>query len=61
MIELIGFVNKSDFYLVYYSNTPDSLTNLLLLTNKKIVHDTHDMGAFTLEYITNVKAMDISI
>lgn len=65
MTELIAFVNESDYDLVHSSNEPDSLTNLLLLSNKKIVHDTHDMmslayeiemNGLTLEHIANVKS-----
>jgi hypothetical protein len=39
----IDYVNREDYDLVHYSNEPDSLCNLLLHTNKKIVHDTHDL------------------
>lgn len=40
---LIDFVENSDFDIVHSSNEPDILTNLLLLTKKHIVFDTHDM------------------
>lgn len=62
---LLQFVNNGKFDLIHSSNEPDSLTNLLLLTNKKIVHDTHDMmslcrsidmNLLSLEYIANVKS-----
>lgn len=62
---LVELVNQSDVDLVHCSNEPDSLTNILLLTNKKIIHDTHDMmslcremdmDALTVEYIANVKS-----
>lgn len=62
---LLQFVNNGNFDLVHSSNEPDSLTNLLLLTNKKVVHDTHDMMSLSrpidmdllsLEYIANVKS-----
>lgn len=64
MEELVEFVNQSDFDLIHSSNEPDSLTNLLLLSNKKVIHDTHDMmslcrdvdmDALALEYVANVK------
>lgn len=63
--QMIDFVNGSDFDVVHSSNEPDSLTNLLLLTNKKIVFDTHDMMSLcgysrletlTLEYLANTKS-----
>lgn len=40
---LVDFVENSDFDIVHSSNEPDILTNLLLLTKKHIVFDTHDM------------------
>jgi hypothetical protein len=63
--DLIEFVNNSDFDVVHSSNEPDNLTNILLTTNKKIIHDTHDMmsirsvvdyNAMTVEYIANTKS-----
>ncbi|MDR0920012.1 MAG: hypothetical protein LBM93_12350 [Oscillospiraceae bacterium] len=63
--DLIEFVNNSDFDVVHSSNEPDNLTNILLATNKKIIHDTHDMmsirsvveyNEMTLEYIANTKS-----
>lgn len=68
MTELIDFVNESEFDIVHCSNEPDFLTNLLLLTNKKIVFDTHDtmslraavdMDEMTLEYIANTKSAGV--
>lgn len=59
---LIDFVENSDFDIVHSSNEPDILTNLLLLTKKHIVFDTHDMMSLrkpenienlTLEFIAN--------
>lgn len=60
---LVEFVENSDFDIVHSSNEPDILTNLLLLTKKHIVYDTHDMMSIrrheniynlTYEYIANV-------
>lgn len=65
---LIDFINKSDFDIIHSSNEPDSLTNYLLLTNKKIVFDTHDMmslrgydrlDTWTLEYLANIKSAGV--
>lgn len=59
---LIDFVNSSDFDIVHSSNEPDILTNILLMTKKHIVFDTHDMMSLrrpesketvTWEYIAN--------
>ncbi|MDE7131958.1 MAG: hypothetical protein K2O65_09205 [Lachnospiraceae bacterium] len=59
---LIEFVDSSDFDIVHSSNEPDILTNMLFLTKKHIVFDTHDMmsirkheNKFNLafEYIAN--------
>lgn len=63
-VEMIEFVNKSDYDLIYSSNEPDYLTVLFLACNKPIVHDTHDMMSLranisveqqVLEFIANVK------
>lgn len=59
---LIDFVKNSDFDIVHSSNEPDMLTNLLLITGKPVVFDTHDMMSLrnpesmenlALEYIAN--------
>lgn len=59
---LINFVNNSDFDIIHSSNEPNILTNILLLTRKHIVFDTHDMMSLrrpeskeilALEYIAN--------
>lgn len=59
---LVDFVENSDFDIVHSSNEPDILTNLLLLTKKHIVFDTHDMMSLrrpesmenmALEFIAN--------
>lgn len=64
----IQFINESDFDIIHSSNEPDSLTNYLLLTNKKIVFDTHDMmslcgydrlDTWTLEYLANTKSSGV--
>lgn len=61
-IALVDFVENSDFDIVHSSNEPDILTNLLLLTNKHIVFDSHDMMSIrrhesiqnlTFEYVAN--------
>lgn len=63
--EMIEFVNKSDYDILYSSNEPDYLTVLFTASNKPVIHDTHDMmslrGDITneemiLEYIANVKS-----
>lgn len=60
--ELIDFIDNSDFDIIHSSNEPDMLTNLLLMTKKHIVFDTHDMMSLrkpesvenvVLEYIAN--------
>ena len=65
---LINFVNNSDFGIIHSSNEPDSLTNYLHLTNKKIVFDTHDMmslcgyediNTWVLEYLANVNSAGV--
>ena len=65
---LIDFVNNSDFDIIHSSNEPDSLTNYLQLTNKKIVFDTHDMmslcgyediNTWVLEYLANVNSAGV--
>lgn len=43
ILEFVDYVNKEDYDLVHQSNEPDILTNLLLHSNKKVVHDTHDL------------------
>jgi|GEM_PF-891662 len=62
---LIDYINKSDCDIVYSSNEPDYYTVVLTLTNKPVIHDTHDMlslrGGLTneqivLEYVANVKS-----
>lgn len=59
---LIDFIDNSDFDIIHSSNEPDILTNLLLMTKKHIVFDTHDMMSIrrtentetvVLEYIAN--------
>jgi hypothetical protein len=65
MKELTDFVRASEFDIVHSSNEPDNLTDLLLTTGKKVVHDTHDfmslnykvdMNALALEYIANTQS-----
>lgn len=40
--ELLNFVNESEFDIVHCSNGPDILINLLIHSNKKVIHDCHD-------------------
>lgn len=63
--EMVEFINKSDYDIIYSSNEPDYLTVLFMATNKPIVHDTHDMMSLradisveqqVLEFIANVKS-----
>jgi len=64
--EFLEFVNKSDYDIIHCSNEPDYLTALLIqFSNKKIIHDTHDMVSLKREcsmdelvneYVANVKA-----
>ena len=63
--EIVELINKSDYDILYSSNEPDYLTVLFTVTNKPIVHDTHDMMSLRaditneqliLEYIANVKS-----
>ena len=64
--ELLAFVNESEFDIIHCSNEPDILVNLLLHSNKKIVHDCHDIVSMSkksfhsaeiaLEYIANTQA-----
>lgn len=60
--DLIDYVNESEYDIVHCSNEPDDLTNYMLLTNKPIVHDTHDLMSIcyksqrdmlALEYLAN--------
>lgn len=60
--EFVDFVNASDYDVIHHSNEPDSLADLLLHSNKKVVHDVHDMMSFrsnismaetVQEFITN--------
>lgn len=41
--QLLSFVNDSEFDVIHCSNTPDEFSNVLLHSNKKIVHDCHDL------------------
>lgn len=63
--DFIDGINQSDFDIIHSSNEPDFLTNLLLTTNKKVIHDVHDLisiykgvscEGLILEHIANVKA-----
>lgn len=64
--ELLDFVNESEFDIIHCSNEPDILVNLLMHSNKKVVHDCHDIvtmskksttsAEMALEYIANSQA-----
>lgn len=41
--DLLDFVNQSEFDIIHCSNSPDILVNILLHSNKKIIHDCHDI------------------
>lgn len=53
--KFVQYVNSENYDLVFSANEPDYLTNLLLETNKKVVHDTADMmslrGDITIEQL----------
>lgn len=60
--KFLSYVNKENYDIIHSSNEPDCLTVLLLNSNKKVVHDTHDMMSLrsdvdiyttTNEYIAN--------
>ena len=59
---IVDFVINSEFDIIHSSNAPDILTNILLLTGKRIVFDIHDMNSLwgkdsieelTLEHVAN--------
>lgn len=62
----LDFINDSDYDIIHCSNEPDYLTALLVqCTDKKIIHDTHDMVSLKREctmdelvneYVANVRA-----
>lgn len=64
--ELLDFVNQSEFDIIHCSNLPDIFVNLLIHSNKKIIHDCHDVitmsrksfhsAEVVLEYIANTQA-----
>lgn len=65
MQDLFDYINESDYDLVHSSNEPDSLTGLLLCTNKPVVHDTHDFMSLNyradrdmlaMEYLANARS-----
>lgn len=64
--EMFDFVNESEFDVIHCSNEPDIFVNLLLHSNKKVIHDCHDIASMSkkgfhsaevaLEYIANTQA-----
>ncbi len=56
--DLLDYVNKSEYDLVHSSNEPDSLTGLLLCTNKPVVHDTHDFMSLNYKADRDMLAME---
>ena len=64
--EFVEFLNASSYDIIHCSNEPDALTALALCSNKKVVHDTHDMMSWcyemsidqnVLEFIANYKSV----
>jgi len=63
---LLDFVNNSEFDIIHCSNTPDILVNILIHSNKKVVHDCHDIHTIhkkpvyqeelAMEFIANTQA-----
>lgn len=43
LLEFLNFVDDQDYNLIHCSNEPDYLTVFLLNSNKKVIHDTHDL------------------
>lgn len=64
--DLLEFVNESEYDIIHCSNTPDILANLLIHSNKKVIHDCHDIVTVSrktfhsaeaaLEHIVNTQA-----
>lgn len=59
---ILDFVQASDFNVIHCSNEPDILVNIMRLSNKPTIADTHDMqsiradidiNAMVLEYMAN--------
>ena len=59
---LVDFISNSDFDVVHCSNEPDTLANIVSMSNKPVIADTHDMqsirsnveiDALILEYLAN--------
>jgi len=63
---LLDFVNNSGFDVIHCSNAPDILVNILIHSNKKVIHDCHDIrtiaeakiypGDTAMEFIANTQA-----
>lgn len=56
--DIVDYVNKSEYDLVHCSNEPDDLTNYMLLTNKPVVHDTHDLMSLCRNLNRDMMAME---
>lgn len=69
--ELLQYVNRSEFDAVHCSNEDDSLTSLLIHSNKTVIFDCHDISSesysyilperFLLEYIANTRSDGILV
>lgn len=55
--DLLDFVNESEFDIVHCSNEPDTLVNLLIHSNKKVIHDCHDIVTMSKRTYTSAEAM----
>jgi len=63
---LLDFVNNSEFDVIHCSNSPDILVNILIHSNKKVIHDCHDIHTIekkrvypeeiAMEFIANTQA-----
>jgi len=54
--DLLDFVNESEFDIIHCSNTPDILVNLLVHSNKKVIHDCHDTVTLSWKMYTAAEA-----
>lgn len=63
--KFVDFLNQSDYDIIHCSNEPDILVNIALCSNKKVIHDSHDVMSMcytvsweqnALEYISNTKS-----
>ncbi len=66
--DLMGITNEYDFEFVHSSSEPEWLTAFLLNSNKRIIHECHDLGSanvnmtperLVMEYVSNVGARGV--